>query len=298
MGSEIQKKNLFDEALINNKPLLFDGAIGSYLQQKGFETDDILWTAKINFSNPEAVVKLHSEYIESGADIITTNTFRTNPASLEATDAKDYESYVKQAVLLAKEAMENSDLLIAGSNAPAEDCYQVERTLSKEKLELNHRKHIDLLIDNDVDFILNETQSHFDELQIICEHCETNNIPYVISLYPTDSLNILSGESLKTVFSYLKDFNPLAIGVNCVSPNLFLNLIGSMHMPETWGFYLNCGSGNTTDKTIECGIQPDEYLEYVKKSIPYSPSFLGSCCGSGPSHIKKIREFLDGKISS
>jgi len=297
MISESQIRNPFEEALISNKPLLLDGAIGSYLQQKGLETDDILWTAKINFSNPEAVVKLHSEYIKSGADIITINTFRTNLASLEAKSVTDFPGYVKQAVKLAKEAAQSSHVLIAGSNAPAEDCYQVERTLSKQKLELNHKKHIDLLIDNDVYFILNETQSHFDEIQIICEHCETNNIPYVISLYTADSLNILSGESLKTVFSYLKDFNPLSIGVNCISPNIFLKIIGSIHMPESWGFYLNCCSGNSTDRTIECGIQPDEHLELVKKSIPYSPSFLGSCCGSGPLHTKKIREYLDDKIS-
>jgi len=291
-------KNPFQEALIINKPLLLDGAIGSYLQQKGFETDENLWTTKINFSNPEAVIELHSEYIESGANIITTNTFRTNPASLEATGVTDCEVYVKQAVMLAQEASKNHAILIAGSNAPAEDCYQVERKLNKQKLELNHKKHIYLLIDNQVDFILNETQSHFDEIQIICEYCETNEIPYVISLYFTDSLNILSGESLSYVLSYLKDFNPLAVGINCISPELFFNLIGSTHQAQHWGFYLNCGSGNQTDKTIKCGIQPDDYLEYVKKSIQYSPSFIGSCCGSSPSHTKKIREFLDEKHGS
>ena len=298
MISQVLDINPFQEALIKNKPLLLDGAIGSELQQRGFETDEILWTTKINFTNPEAVTKLHLEYIESGADIITTNTFRTNPAALEATGVNDYEGYVKQAVLLAKEASANHNIFIAGSNAPAEDCYQVERTLSKGKLELNHRKHIDLLIDSSVNFILSETQSHFDEIQIICEYCEENTIPYVISLYSTDSLNILSGESLMFVLSYLKDFNPLAVGINCISPRLFLKLIGSTTLPKIWGFYLNCGNGNPSDKTIECGIQPDDYLEYVKKSISYSPSFLGACCGSGPSHIKKIREYLDGKISN
>lgn len=298
METTLSKWNPFVEALKNGKPLLLDGAMGSYLQQKGFETDENLWTTKINFSNPDAIIELHSEYIDSGANIITTNTFRTNPASLGASRVTDCEDYVKQAVMLAQEASKNHDIFIAGSNAPAEDCYQVKRTLSKQKLELNHKKHIDLLKDNQVDFILNETQSHFDEIQIICEYCEGNEIPYVISLYFTDSLNILSGESLSYVFSYLKDFNPLGVGVNCISPEPFLKLIGSTHLPQYWGFYLNCGSGNPTDKNITCGIQPNGYLKYVKKSIEYSPSFIGTCCGSNPSHIKKLRDFLDGRISS
>jgi homocysteine S-methyltransferase len=160
---------------------------------------------------------------------------------------------------------------------------------------MNHKNHIDLLIDSGVDFVLNETQSHFDELQIICDHCDRNNIPYVVSLYVLDILKILSGESLENILSFVKDHEVMAIGFNCISPNLFLNIIGSIQLPDRWGFYLNCGSGKPTDKFIYCGIQPDEYLGTVKNSMPYKPSFIGSCCGSNPSHIQKIKEYLDGQ---
>ena len=157
---------------------------------------------------------------------------------------------------------------------------------------------INLLVDNGVDFILNETQSHFDELRIICDHCDQNNIPYVISLYVLNTLRILSGESLENILSFLKDHEIKAISLNCISPNLFLNTIGSIQLPERWGYYLNCGSGNPMDKIIYCGIQPDEYLKTVKKSLAYKPLFIGSCCGSNPAHTKKIREFLNGQIYS
>ena len=298
MISKALDKNPFREALLKNKPLLLDGAMGSYLQQKGFETDDILWTTNIIFANPEAVIKIHSEYIESGADIITTNTFRTNPATLETAGLKDYKNYVRQAVLLAQEASTNHNVQIAGSNAPAEDCYQVERTLNKQKLELNHKKHIDLLIDNQVDFILNETQSHFDEIQIICDHSEKNNIPYAVSLYFNESLSILSGESIEFILSFLKDYNPRAVGFNCIQPMLLTKLIGSIALPVNWGYYLNCGSGNPTDHIIECGISPNDYHTVVKNLMKYNPVFIGSCCGSNPAHTKKIRDYLDGKYSS
>ena len=86
--------NPFETAKQISKPLLLDGAIGSYLQQKGFETDDIIWTTKINQSNPEAVIKMHKDYIGAGADIITTNTFRTNPLSLSKSGISDVSSYV------------------------------------------------------------------------------------------------------------------------------------------------------------------------------------------------------------
>jgi len=158
---------------------------------------------------------------------------------------------------------------------------------------MNHRKHIDLLKDSGVDFVLNETQSHFDEIKIICNHCDQKNIPNVVSLYVKDTLKILSGESLENILSFLKDYEVMAIGFNCISPDLFLNIIGSIQLPYQWGFYLKCGSGKPTDKIINFGIQPDEYLETVNQSLPYRPVFIGSCCGSSPTHTKKIREFLD-----
>ncbi len=217
-------RNPFEENKLNSTPLLLDGAIGSYLQQKGFETDDSIWTTEINQSNSEAIIQIHKDYIEAGADIITTNTFRTNPSSLKKKGVSDVSYYVGQAVSLTKQSINGRKIYIAGSNAPAEDCYQVKRTLSNNELQMNHSKHIDLLIDNSVDFILNETQSHFDELKIICEHCDRNNIPYLISLYLTEDYKLLSGESVGSILTFLSHHNPIAIGFNCIS---YETLIGN-----------------------------------------------------------------------
>ncbi len=290
--------NPFQVDKANNKPLLLDGAMGSYLQQNGFETDEVLWTSKLNLSNPEAICSVHEQYIEAGANIITTNTFRTNPSALSKAGIKDSSVFLNEAVRIAKKASEGKKVFVAGSNAPAEDCYQKERTLSKKELEINHYKHIDLLIDSSVDFILNETQSHFDEINIICDYCDKHGIAYLMSLYIEESGHLLSGETLESIVSLLKDSNVLAIGINCISPKIFFEVIGSIKMNDSWGFYLNCGSGQREDKIIECGVQPDEYLNTVKKSVQYSPSFIGSCCGSSPAHTKKIREYLDGKANS
>lgn len=294
MCSNILKNNPLKIERLNSKPLILDGAMGSYLQQKGFATDDVLWTTNINHINPNAIVQTHLEYIEAGADIITTITFRTNPASLFKAGLNNSSNYVKEAVDHAKQVALGKRVLIAGSNAPAEDCYQEERKLSNYELEMNHKNHIDLLTDSGVSFILNETQSHFDELQIICEHCDKNNIPYVISLYVKETLQILSGESLDTILSFLNDQDVLAVGLNCISPDLFFKIIRSTQLPDKWGFYLNCGSGKPTDKIIYCGIQPDDYLKSIEKTLQYKPSFIGSCCGSNPAHTKKLKEFLDG----
>jgi len=292
------QNNPFKTAQELSRPLVLDGAMGSYLQQKGFIRDDKLWMTKLITTNPEEIIKVHKEYIEAGADIITTNTFRTNPSAFESSGSSYQYKYVKQAVDLAESSIADREILIAGSNAPAEDCYQRERTLSYNKLEINHKKHIDLLIDSNVDFILNETQSHFDEIKIICRHCSQSKIPFVMSLYLDNSTRILSGESFNEIISFILEYAPFAIGINCISPEVFKNILAVEHFNFCWGFYLNCGSGLPTDRNIDCAVSPNEYREFIKKSLPLNPSFIGSCCGSNPSHIKIIREFLDGKNSN
>ena len=96
-----------------------DGSTGSLLIKMGIKPDHNLWTSAANIFNPEIVFSLHKKYIRAGADIITTNTFRTNPAAVNRSDL-DQTQLVKKGVLLAKSAGEKYNVLIAGSNPPAE----------------------------------------------------------------------------------------------------------------------------------------------------------------------------------
>jgi S-methylmethionine-dependent homocysteine/selenocysteine methylase len=287
--------NIFSFSKRIKRPLILDGAMGSLLEQKGLTTNDSAWSAKANIKYPEKVLKIHKEYITAGSDIITTNTFRTNPYSLEQSGIKNYKKYVKKAVELAFEAKKNLSVLIAGSNAPAEDCYQIERTISKKQLELNHLNHIDSLIESGCHFILNETQSHFDEIKIITKHCEKNNIPFVISLYFDENLNLLSGEKVSYVIDFLSDTNVLAIGFNCISEKLLLKLITQNNLHRHWGFYLNC-FGSRTETSSACSLSVADYLVTLQEVITFNPSFIGACCGSNPDYIKAIKNYLDGRI--
>jgi methionine synthase I (cobalamin-dependent) len=286
--------NIFKKHAELNRPLVFDGAMGSLLQQMGAPDDDALWTVKANIDNSKQVIKAHKAYIEAGSEIITTNTFRTNPIAVKNSNLDmSSEEFVKQSVDIALNAAGERDIIIAGSNPPAEDSYQEERSVKNHELVENHHRHIQALWKNGVDFVLNETQSHFDELEIIGEYCSQNNIPFMVSLFLTEELKILSGESFEAAVHLIMGYSPIAIGINCVYPDILIKLVEQYKLSNSWGFYLNCGSGNYTDKNIECGISPELYLEYVKKLIPYDPLFIGTCCGSNPDHIRYIRNYLD-----
>ncbi len=288
--------NPFSLARRIKRPLILDGAMGSMLQNKGLKSRGSMWMSLANIEDSEKVLSIHKAYISAGSDIITTNTFRTNPeAVINYGKRIDNIKLVKIAVELARQAASGLPVYIAGSNAPGEDCYQIRRNLTLNKLKANHYKHIDLLIDSGCHFILNETQSHFDEIKIICQYCHKNSIPYIISLFVNETLNLLSGESLNTAIEFIRDYNPLAIGVNCIKPDTFMRIYSKSNFEFNWGVYLNAGKGSFDDKIIKTGTSPFIYSILVKKLLSKSPSFVGGCCGTTPEHIKSIKRLLDGK---
>ena len=294
--SEVKKNklDLIDLHEKKKRPLILDGAVGSLLQQNGVQTDSVLWSSLANLSNPEMVVQLHSDYIISGSEIITTNTFRTNPNAFEQSNLKmTNEEFVRKSVQLAIEARGNHQIIIAGSNGPAENCYQVERTISKNKLEKNHKLHIEYLWNSGCDIVWNETQSHADEIEIICKYCSNNSLPFAINLYFDEALNLLSGESLGQIVELIMSYSPSTIGFNCIKPELVYKYVESYQISYRFGLYFNCGTGKVTDLNLVCGIDPRDYLQVIKLLLEYDPLFVGSCCGSNPRHTKVIKEYFD-----
>lgn len=279
-----------------NRPLLLDGAMGSMLQNVSLDNSNNLWSSAVNLLNPEHVISLHEKYIDAGADIITSNTFRTNPNAFKYSGIEiSNKELVSKSVELCIAAGGRKEIIIAGSNAPAEDCYQKKRTISQNDLEFNHKMHIEFLWENGCDIIWNETQSHIDEIKIICEFCSNNKIPYSINLFFTDELKLLSGEPINEAIELINEYSPVCLGFNCIKPSTFKNFI--LHHPLLnfpFGFYLNCGKGNLTDNKIECGIDPVDYSNIVKEYFALSPVYIGSCCGSDPAHTKSLRELING----
>jgi len=291
----MHKPNILKEYKDNIKrPLVLDGAIGTMLNDLGYSKDVHLWYSHLNITDPDVVTNLHKKYIEAGAEIITTNTFRTNPlakrkSSLQITNSE----LVNSSVNLALKAKETSKVIVGGSNAPAEDCYQKERTISKFDLEYNHKKHIELLFSSNCQIIWNETQSHLDEIEIICEFCSKNFIPYGINIFFDDSLCILSGEAVHEVIQIICSYSPQFIGFNCISTNHFIKYLQEYSLPDNFGFYLNSAKSFSPEKEMNRKLTPIEYIETIKAYITNDILFVGSCCGSNPNHTLLIKEHLN-----
>jgi 5-methyltetrahydrofolate--homocysteine methyltransferase len=95
---------------------IFEGAMGTMLQQAGLEPGYCpeLW----NIERPDIITNIHKQYIESGADIIETNTFGANRIKLTHYGLQDKVTALNQAAVKAARIAAGSHAKVAGSVGP------------------------------------------------------------------------------------------------------------------------------------------------------------------------------------
>ncbi|MCL2415710.1 MAG: homocysteine S-methyltransferase family protein, partial [Defluviitaleaceae bacterium] len=86
------------------KPIFFDGAVGTILQN--YHSSDIL-SDMLNIKNPDIVMQMHKDYINAGCDIIKTNTLNANRLKLEKFGL-EVSQIVSAGVEIAHSAAKNS----------------------------------------------------------------------------------------------------------------------------------------------------------------------------------------------
>ena len=122
-----------------NRPLIIDGAMGTELMNLGVDLPLPLWSSVANFDEYDKVVDIHKRYINAGSDIITSNTFRTTARTFKKAGYTDEQANeiskrcTSEAIKAAKEAINDKNVLLAGSIAPLEDCYEPDRFPGKIK---------------------------------------------------------------------------------------------------------------------------------------------------------------------
>ena len=279
------------------KPLVLDGPMGTLLIERGIDLGSKLWSALALINAPDEVSKIHNDYIEAGADIITTNTFRTNPYAVKSSNTK-YSSkiLVNKAVLLSRESIAKSKrkILIAGSNAPADDCYLTKRLISKNELIENHQLHIQNLIEAGVDFILNETFGDQEEIEIVCAICKEVNFPFAVSLLINSELKTFYGQDLLETIEMIYNFEPIFISLNCSRPEFILRALEILKEYQPLGVYPNLGSIASFQSGKLVRDFSDIHLKlFIKELIDYGVKVIGVCCGGNPDDIKTIRNIID-----
>ncbi len=281
--------------------LILDGAMGSEIIRQGYNLPLPLWSATANIDCPEIVAAIHQEYIRAGADVITTNTFRTTTRSylkggLPRTAARRLARHsLEKAVQAARQAADGT-CLVAGSIAPLEDCYQpgLFPGLSAAVPEFTELG-TDLKMAG-VDILLIETMGRIDETLAVLRATEPLNMERWISFILKDGQHLFGGELLSDALTILADFKIELVLLNCTAIGITTKGLQTLLTlwPGRWGVYPNLGTGKLViDGKITSLITGDAFRTEIRRYIDLGANVIGACCGSRPAHIRIIRDLLN-----
>jgi S-methylmethionine-dependent homocysteine/selenocysteine methylase len=272
------------------RPLVLDGALGTELEGRGVNTSGKSWTARGLVSHPDLIFKIHREYLWEGADIITANTFRTNPRALKDTGL-DAEVLTKKAIRIARKArrQKNSLRRVAASIAPVEDCFSPELVPpSDTALVEEHRVMARWLDESRVDIILIETMNSFREAMCALQAVKEESEKYAwVSLVPKDGETMLDGTPLDYAVKRLKEAGAHLVALNCAPVSTMMSALPifskAANRAGIWfGCYPNSSEklpdgtwnlrASNNQQIAQCG------LEWMRAGA----KVIGSCCHSTP----------------
>ena len=318
-------KSLYD--VIKERILVLDGAMGTMIQTYNLKEEDFRGERFKNYlsplkgnndllsiTQPQIISEIHKKYLESGADILETNTFSSNSISMADYNMEDlvYELNF-ESVIIAKKLTDEYNIkdpskprFVAGSIGPTNKTASMSpdvsdpgfRAITFDELVISYTEQIKGLVDGGVDILLLETI--FDTLNAkaalfaIDTYMENNklDIPLMVSGTITDqSGRTLSGQTVNAFMISVSHMPIFSIGFNCaLGADQLMPYV--KRLSDKSQFYVsahpNAGLPNAFGEYDQTPEEMQNLLEkYLKDGIV---NIVGGCCGTTEEHIKLIAE--------
>ena len=294
--------------------IVLDGGLATELENRGCNIDGDLWSARLLLENPAAIQQLHLDYLEAGADIITTASYQasiTRFRQMGKTDA-EIKHLFHLSVELAKNARsafwsapENRQgrafPLIAASLGPygaylADGSeYHGKYQLSYSQLLQFHETRLGWVMASAPDILAFETIPSATEATVIKQLLE--NAPASrawLSFSCKDDQHISDGTPIEEVVNLFEGIhNIVAIGVNCTPPEYIQTLIKRIKASVSLPVIVYPNSGEGWDAKNRNWISHKEALtlsNYLQSWLDEGATIIGGCCRTTPTDITDIRQ--------
>ena len=264
--------------------------MGTELSARRVDTSLPLWSARALIDAPEVVGAIHQAYVEAGATVHTSNTFRTR----RRTASERWEELTRLAVAVARQALPPGQRL-AGSLAPLEDCYRPD--LSPPDPRPEHREMAGVLADAGCDLILCETFPHVGEALVAVEEAVATGRETWLALTAGPRGDLLTPEALGAGALEAVRRGASAVLVNCVPAAATLPFVRRLAVAGVpFGAYANAGG---PEKRIgwQSVADPEgaaRYLVHARTWVAEGATLIGACCGTGPAHVCALVEAFGG----
>jgi homocysteine S-methyltransferase len=284
----------FREVLAGDGVLVFDGAMGTRLYDKGIYINRSY--DELNITSPDLVREVHEEYIKAGADIIETNSFGATRHKLQSygLESRLFELNAA-AARIAREAAGDS-VYVAGAIGPLGIRIEPFGPTSFDEAKELFKEQVAGLLDGGVDLFVLET---FSELTVIEQAVravrELCDLPIVAQMTIQMDGNTTFGTTPEAFSAELDKLGADVIGLNCgMGPNHILTALEKMRGVTNRALSAQPNAGLPKDvggRQFYMG-SPEYMATFSRRFVQAGARFVGGCCGTTPTHIKLIADAI------
>lgn len=307
--------NIIDE--LSRRVLILDGAMATMLQQTGLTERDfrgsILAGSTVSqagnydilcLTRRDVVRDVHRQYLEAGADIISTNTFNATVIEQSRYGTERLAEEINLAA--ARMAREEADRysahgrqrfvagIIGAGHVSLSGIGAAGFVAAFEKMATAYERQASSLIEGGVDMLLIETAYDMQNCRAAMIGARNavaksgRDVPMSVSFAIIDDGS--SAEShIARILDTVRDFAPIAVGYNCCEAKedtLSEVRLMSEQSPYPVIFYPNAGMPDAD------GVYPQTADALAEAVIPLivdgSVRIIGGCCGSTPEFIRRL----------
>lgn len=267
---------------LQNNIVIFDGAFGTELQKVLPPSHQ---PELYNLTNPDEIFNIHKSYVESGAEVISANTFGCNIKKFN--DSKLVKSTIEEGLKLARKANPNGFVALDISSL-GELIEPMGAMTFDEAYEAY--KEIALCSKDLCDLVLIETMMDLYELKsALLAFRENSSLPIIASMTFTENQRTFTGVSVE---SFALTASPLCdcIGVNCsLGPKQLLPIVEKLSKYTKLPIIVQANAGLPDANNIY-SVSKEEFNEVYKEFLRLGVSVIGGCCGTTPEYIKELKE--------
>ena len=290
-------------AALHHRPLLADGALGSYLfALTGRVSEQNHLYEAFNLARPEFVRQLHLEYLQAGAQCLTSNSFAANATYPSAESIAEINA---TAVRLAREAIDqyrqqdqcSDPLFVLGSLGPPLPAAQSPRTVSDL-----YRAQIEVLVASGVDALLLETFTCLEQVVALLELLQDldNPAPVIVQM----ALHQRDGTWEQAPRAYVQTAAALGahvVGINCcglAEARAFLDAAQECAPVRDGQVQLavmpNGGEFRRVGHRYLTGVNPESMGRFAREMAHKGARLIGGCCEVHPPHVHEMHNYLHG----
>ncbi|MDD3839295.1 MAG: homocysteine S-methyltransferase family protein [Clostridia bacterium] len=280
------------DLLKENKIIIYDGAMGTFLQQLGLKNNEC--PEIYNLNNKAVVQKVHTAYKNAGSDVVLTNTFGANRIKLKKYKLEDKVHEINtNAVKIAKEVMDGQGY-VALSVGPTGEMYQPYGSLNFEEAYDIYAQQICAGAKAGAELIHIETMTDLIELKAAAYAALNNTqLPIVATMTFENNRRTLMGSDASTVANVIDGMGVDAVGVNCsAGPAELMPIAREMAAITDKPIIIqpNAGLPELKNGVVHYPLSPEDMYYFAKQMVKSGAQILGGCCGTGPEHIKNIKD--------